>query len=76
MAEDKVVVRKRVGRPRKYSSAAEKQRALIARKLETEVQIRAFITPEARSALNELCKEYGMTQGELITELVQERKSQ
>jgi len=75
MAEEKDSVRKKVGRPRKYSTAAERQKAVIARKLESTVQIRTFITPEARNDLRELCKEYGMTQGELLTELIRDKKN-
>jgi len=74
MAEEKNSVRKKVGRPRKYASLAEKQKAIVARKLETTVQIKAFITPEARSSLNELCKKHGMSQGELLTVLIQHEK--
>lgn len=73
MDEEKDAVRRKVGRPRKYATAAEKQKAMLLRKLESEVQIRAFIPPKVRNGLNELCKKYGMTQGEIIAMLVQEK---
>lgn len=71
MAEDKGAVRgTKVGRPRKYETKSDKQRAYITQKLQTKVQTKVLLSPDDRDTLNKLCKLRGVTQGELVTELI------
>ncbi|TNL03222.1 hypothetical protein CYD30_25420 [Kosakonia cowanii] len=74
MAEDKGAVSKRVGRPRKFETKADKQRAYLEDVRSSKVQLRTYIEPEVRELLNIICKEKGKTQAEVIATLVRNYK--
>ncbi|HEN3636754.1 TPA: replication regulatory protein RepA [Yersinia enterocolitica] len=52
-------------------SPAEKQQASVARKRMTHKEVKIFVRKPLKDSLNELCKEYGLTQAELIENLIE-----
>ncbi|MBG6243214.1 MAG: replication protein [Candidatus Symbiopectobacterium sp. Dall1.0] len=70
MTEVKGAVRKRVGRPRKFQSDAEKLKAHRDSMMKIKSQVRVFLDPLDKKSLVEMCEENGMTQGEMITQLI------
>ncbi|MGE9553668.1 replication regulatory protein RepA [Erwinia amylovora] len=57
----------RKGRP---LSPSERQQALVARKKETHKEIRVFVRNAEKSNLQRLCEAKGLTQSEMIENLI------
>ncbi|EOS92867.1 replication regulatory protein RepA [Erwinia tracheiphila] len=62
---------KRAYRKGNPMSATERQLAAIARKRETHKEVNVFIRNPMKAQLLHLCKQEGLTQGEMIEKLIQ-----
>lgn len=62
---------KRPYRKGKPLSDAEKQRMSAARKRATHKEVKIFIEPQLKELLMSMCEEDGLTQAEVLTQLIE-----
>lgn len=62
---------KRPYRKGKPLSDAEKQRMSAARKRATHKEVKVFIEPQLKELLMSMCEEDGLTQAEVLTQLIE-----
>lgn len=62
---------KRPYRKGKPLSDAEKQRMSTARKRATHKEVKIFIEPQLKELLMSMCEEDGLTQAEVLTQLIE-----